>query len=450
MPSEPDRLSASGKPLFFKAEGAGVAAALPPPIRPDRGEAVRVLVRSLTAMQKEALVISARTGSVWRLASDEGAYLDGHDIAPCPLAHFSTGMVSSYMNEILALAKQRGMDLRTITLVLDNYYTMKGSMLAGTMTGGARDVGLEVIPDTDASDDEVRALACDAVAASALNGLMRGARESLFTLSHNGREIAAAKARPVGRPAEPDPVELFDRARPAACDWSTLVRRGGPSPKNEHTSTFAGGSLAEHQDRLLHVRAICRLRHDGVKQIEQHLYNPHGSVFHFLSDEAPGNGGRGFAPDAASYLSAGIGFCFMTQLGRYAKIVKARLDSYGIVQDTHYSLGGASGGTGKAGVADPIETHVHLRSGEDDDVARTCLDMSEQTCFLHAFCRTDLKAHIKVTRQLAVGGGCDQVDLESARAARSAGDKQIEPGKARILEGADHRPNKVIQPKNRV
>ena len=86
----------------------------------------------------------------------------------------------------------------------------------------------------------------------------------------------------------------------------------------------------------------------------------------------------------------------MTQFGRYAKIVKKDLQEYRIIQDTHFSLGGASGGTGKAGTADPIETHVHLVSGEDDEFARTILDMSEQTCFLHAFCKADLKTHVRI------------------------------------------------------
>jgi hypothetical protein len=36
-------------------------------------------------MQKEALIFSQRTRAIWRLASDEGAYLDGDDEAPCPL-----------------------------------------------------------------------------------------------------------------------------------------------------------------------------------------------------------------------------------------------------------------------------------------------------------------------------------------------------------------------------
>ena len=394
-------LKESGKPLFFKVSNPEAIGFAPPAIRPDRGEAVRLCVRSLTVMQKEALVATAGTGAVWRLASDEGSYLAGHDEGPCPLSFLSTGMVSSYMNEILALAKARGITIRDIRLIQDNIYTMKGSASQGTMTGGAKDIELEAQIDADADRETLRALLYDAVAASPLNSLMRGARESLFTLSHNGAEIEPGAAKSIGGAAEPDPGDHFDKAVPAAGDWSGLIVRNGMTPVTEETTTRAGGSLQDQQDRTLHVRVICTLRADGAKQVEQQLFNPHGSIFHYLCDEAPENGGKGLAPDAASYISAGIGFCFMTQFGRYAKIAKKDLKSYRIIQDTHFSLGGASGGTGKPGDADSVETHVYLDTGEDDDFARKVLDMGEQTCFLHAFCRTDLKARIKITELAA-------------------------------------------------
>ncbi|NIO43025.1 MAG: OsmC family peroxiredoxin, partial [Burkholderiales bacterium] len=41
------------------------------------------------------------------------------------------------MNEILALAAQRDITINNITLVQDNFYTMEGSALRGTMVGGA-------------------------------------------------------------------------------------------------------------------------------------------------------------------------------------------------------------------------------------------------------------------------------------------------------------------------
>lgn len=391
-PSNP--LRDCGKPLFFPVATPDVLCLAGPAIM--LGEAVRVRIRSLSLMQKEALATSALSGATWRLASDEGAYLAGLDEAPCPLSFFSTGMVCSFMNEILALARDRNIAIHDIRLTQDNYYTMQGSVRDGTMTGGAGNVDLSVWLDSAANRDSLYRLVTEAVAAAPVNGLLRGSRPGLFTLTHNGRPINTGKALALDKPAPPDKADVFDSAQPARGDWSDLIRRGGLTPRLEHTVTLANDSLAERQDRLLHVRVECALRDDGVKQVTQYLFNPHGSIFHFLCDEAQGNGGSGLAPDAASYLSAGIGFCFMTQFGRYAKIVRKDLRQYGIVQDTHFSPGGASGGTGQAGAVAPVETHVYLQTGEDDDFARTLLDMAEQTCFLHALCKTDLKPRVKL------------------------------------------------------
>ena len=88
-----------GKPYFFEVSSSRDVAIRPP--EPRRGVAVRLWVRSLSEMQKEALVTSTDgDGTVWRLSSDEGPYLNGSDLAPCPLSFLTTGMVSSYMNEI--------------------------------------------------------------------------------------------------------------------------------------------------------------------------------------------------------------------------------------------------------------------------------------------------------------------------------------------------------------
>jgi len=378
------------KPLFFAVANPEELGLAPPANR--RGEAICTWVRSLSVMQKEALVVSSHTGRAWRLASDEGAYLMGQDAAPCPLSFFTVGMVSSFMNELQALAKMRGIKLRDVQLTQDNYYTMTGSALRGTMVGGALPVHLAAEIDSDSDSRVLTSLVPDAVAASPINGLMGPVHASQFTLTHNGRAIEVGRVDSLDRIAETDPGHQFDSSRPAAGNWNDLVSRNGMTPKADETTSTQGSSLADSQDRRLHLQGICVLRNDGVKQIEQRLYNPHGSIFHFLSDE------DGRAPEANAYASAGVGFCFMTQFGRYAKIAKKELAEYRIVQDTHFSLGGASSGTGKPGESDRIETHVYLKTPHDDDLARQVLDMSEQTCFLHAFCRTNLKTSIR-TRQ---------------------------------------------------
>lgn len=153
--------------------------------------------------------------------------------------------------------------------------------------------------------------------------------------------------------------------------------------------------IAPEQHRTLHVRGICTVRPDGVKVIEQHLYNPHGSIFGLLSDETPVHGGGGRAPDANTHISAGFGFCFMTQFGRFATIAGRRLDHYRIVQDTEFA----------AGHADPVETHVYLETPENEAFAREVLDVGERTCFHHELCRTEVPTHVTVaTRRTLVAG----------------------------------------------
>lgn len=384
----------SGTAPFFRVANPDAVGLSPAPLR--HGDALRTWVSALAGFQKEALVLSTRTGAMWRLVSDEGAYLNGHDAAPCPLSFLTVGMISSYMNEIIALAARDGVKLRHLRLIQNNYYTMKGSMMKRTMTGGALPVELEVEIDCDLPDAALNEMLMGAVHASPLNGLMRGVLPSLFTLSRNGAQIATGDAialdHPVvGRPKGVAPI-------PAPIDL-TLIERLGLSPNKAVAKGTAGAatSLTDEQDRTLNPAAICTLREDGIKEIEQHLYSPHGSIFRYLSEEAPPHG-QGRAPDAVSYISAGIAFCFMTQFGRMASMEKLDLSHYAVVQDTHFSLGGASGGTGRAGSADPVETHVHLQTTETDDIARDMLDVSERTCFLHAFCRTDLKTKLKVTR----------------------------------------------------
>ncbi len=379
-------LESCGKPLFFK-----VADSAEPDLGPDSDQTVRVVVQSLTLMQKEALVVSKGGGPTWRLSSDEGAYLMGDDVAPCPLSFVTTGMLASYMNEVLALANERDISIQDIKLTLDNTYTMSGSALRGTMQGGALPVELNAMIDSENDPDSLLQLVKDAVSVSVVNGLLGRALENRFNLVHNGVQVETGRVSSIGNSSEPDFEDRFRLLKPVEGDWDRLVRRAGMSPRSEEKSSQTGSSYADHQERQLHLRGTCTLRADGVKEIEQHLYNPHGSIFHFLSDEQEGR-----APDAEAYISAGIAFCFMTQFGRYAKNVKKDLKEYRITQDIQFTRGSCLGNGVQSGAVEPVETHVYLVTNEEDDFAREMLDMAEQTCFLHALCRTELGTNIHI------------------------------------------------------
>ena len=406
-------LGGDPRPVFFPVDRPAALGLDGPP--PGDGETVRVWARLLAGMQKEAIVHST-AGGAWRLASDEGPYLDGFDAAPCPLGFMTVGMVSSWMNAVLDAARARGLTVRDLVLAQDNRYTMEGSALNGTMAGGALPVELEVRIDADAGDDALREVVAEAVRGASVHDVLRRPHVSRFTLAVNGAEAQLGRAARLEGASAADPAAVFSRIEPADPAGVPVVRLAAVKPV-AGVAGGAGTSLRAEQRRQLHLRAVCRRRPDGVKEIEQQLHSPLGSTFRFLSEEPPAEGGRGAAPSAASYMAAGVAFCFMTQLGRYAAILGKDLHGYRIVQDTRFparaasaavplSVGAASGGSAAAagdravlaGAAGAIETHVYLDTREAVDFARRCLDMGEQTCFLHALYRTPLEPVVATTR----------------------------------------------------
>ena len=173
-------------PLVFKlANSQGL------PLRaPNTGKRMhyRTATRALAGMQKEALVSDGRNGECWRMFCDEGPWLNGTDLAPFPLGFFSAGLAASYQSEFLSHARQANIEVRQLEVMVDNFYTMEGSLLRGTMTGSALPVEVTFAADTNASREEHQRLAHLAVASSPADAFLRNAVDSLFSLSHNGEQ----------------------------------------------------------------------------------------------------------------------------------------------------------------------------------------------------------------------------------------------------------------------
>jgi organic hydroperoxide reductase OsmC/OhrA len=380
-------LGRDARPRFFVVGNATALDLRPPP--PRHAVALRVWARSLAGMQKEALVASSASGAVWRLVSDEGPYLNGFDEAPFPLAFMSAGLGAACFAALAAQARRHDFDPGRLEVTLDSYYTMEGSALRGTMTGAALAPELHVAVSDGAPASLPPRLVTDAIRGSAVDALLAEAHDSRFSLTHNGRQIPAGRVTPLPGPVPADPATLFDRL--TSGDSATA---GAPIRKTRPATSHGGdggqgSSLRSEQKRQLHVRASCGLRSDGLTRIGISLFSPSGSSFELLSEE-PAAGIPARAPDAATLMAAGIAFCFMTQLGRYATITKRPLSGYRVVQDTHLSAMVAAAGADRGGRADAVETHVFVDSADGDEFARELVDMGEQTCFLHALCRTAL------------------------------------------------------------
>ena len=153
-----------------------------------------------------------------------------------------------------------------------------------------------------------------------------------------------------------------------------MARRIAEDPPAQ--PTLEGGK------KLLHLRTTCRVEADGTYRCLREQFAQTSSSWEFHVDD-----GGDRAPDSVSHFAIGVAFCYMTQIGRFAHMAKHPLTAYRVVQDMHFTKGGASDGTGAGGTADPVETHVYMDSDADDATAQDIARVAERTCFLHALCR---------------------------------------------------------------
>jgi uncharacterized OsmC-like protein len=362
-------------------------ASLPQGFRPTTPDGLRTSARALTGMQKEAVVAGA-SGPAWRMVCDEGPYLNGTDLAPFPLGFFCAGMASSYCAALLQLLQSQNIPFRKLKLLQDNRYSMEGSALAGTMRGSALPVQLQLVIDSPLRSSELQLLLETAMAHSPAAALLRSAQASAFSLQHNGTVLDLQTVKSINAASPPCP-DGFDQLQPQS-GWradDALIYKLRSAEVLQGVSGGAGSSLTAEQKRVLHMQGDCSVRDDGLIEVVVELFQPLGSTFRFLVDPA---GER--APAPMAYLSAGIAFCYLTQIGRYTAIRKLPLQDYRIVQDTCFSMPGPS--REKADFA-PVCTHVYLDSSQTDDYACQVLGMGEQTCFLHAACRQSVPVELQ-------------------------------------------------------
>lgn len=376
-----------GYPLVYKA---GINASRPPGLDQEEGcVAIRAEMRALAGMQKEALIYCSPSRTIWRMVSDEGPYLNGTDLAPFPLAFYTTGMVLSFTDELLERAEAAGVNIKRLAVMQDNRYTMQGSAIQGDMIGGALPVEIAVEIEADASGEEIRQIVSGAEAASPAQVYMKKRLANTFALGHNGTELAVVDVHPSLKKLHAEPTARLDAARPLSADTylEDIIVKLEAAKTVFGVEGGAGSSLQATQKRTLHVRGVCTLRDDGLKEVEVQLFKPLGSTFRFIGDDS----GRERAPSSLAYLAAGVGFCFMTQIGRYAHIVKHDLRAYSIVQDTLYKSGSDAAG------AKPVDTHVHLDMKAPGEAAQRTVTMSERTCFLHAAMRGSTRTQVNAT-----------------------------------------------------
>lgn len=386
-----DTIDGSGYPLGFKTRQgsarAGVLGAAP------ARDVFVAEARALTTYQKEAVVAEGTQGSSWRLTTDEGKHIKGTDLAPFPLGFYNAALHADLYNRLLAIAAVRGIVLDDVSIRLQNFYALDGSFTRGDAIGRSFPAVVLVRLKADVSAADAQDLVAAALRASPVMASMRTALTNTFAIYVNGRRRVVTTLPNSDSPDATDPYMTYTRP-PAPLS-------GGTGPQDlpdliEKTGAVEAGDIVDVSDGS--IRKVRRtitgesrlLDPAGVTATDTWLEVPGVSHFTLRTDErsgigdGPGSAGGDQGPSGLALLSAGIVFCYMTQLTRYIENQHFDIRGVRLVQYTPYALTGSAADGTLTGIVEPVDTHLFLSGDAGDEEHEKLMTIAAKTCYLHA------------------------------------------------------------------
>jgi uncharacterized OsmC-like protein len=376
-----DTIDMHGDPLAFKLrQGRGRS-----PLLGAGRDVITVEARQMAGHQKEAVVTEGADSSAWRLTSDEGKHLRGTDLAPFPLGFFNAGMQSDLCGRIRALAASRNITLDGVEIRVANHYWLTGSFIHGTGEGHAEAPDIDVRVASSAATEVIKALVAAAMDASPAIAFLRAQlTNNTFALYINGRRrqvegVANSLSGDAGDPYRiyaHAPRPLDRGARRALIERTGHVEPGTVEPASATvTNKLIRNVLGEGKST----------GRDGVYETDTWLGMPGTSHFKLVSDE----GDADAAPCGLALLSAGIAFCYMTQLARYIENMKMNIHGVRLVQFNRYVAGAHA-------VAEPVDTHLLLNGEAPEETHAQLLTIAARTCYLHAASKAPTEPNLRI------------------------------------------------------
>lgn len=374
-----DSILRYGDPLGFRIKSG---ASRPDAVSGSGHGRFTVEARAADAQQKEGVLTEGEEGSIWRLTADEGAAMNGHDIAPFPLGYLIAGVAGDLFNRLEAAGRRRGIDLAEIGIAMAHTFGSSGSFILSTATASSEAVEIDVALSGPISQADAKALLADASNASpAIAFLREPIRHSTFGLYINGRRRLAL-GKPTSQAADvADPFMTYRRSpRPTGEVVDVpILQKPGIAETGETPQVPLGSS----GKRLFTIAGRGAGIGKGRFMTETWIARPGMSHFRILSDESAADA----APSALGLLSTGIAFCFLTQLHRYVEAQKLAIQSPRVVQQTDFTAGPAAR-------ADSLDTHLFLNGEAPDDMHENLLNMAARTCFMHAAAAASIEPRV--------------------------------------------------------
>lgn len=336
-------------------------------------ETFKVEARQMFRHQKEARLTEGDQGPAWRLTSDEGLHLNGTDLAPFPLGFFNAGIQGEIIHAIVSTAKTYGVDIERVNVKLVNHYWLTGSFVLGTGEGHADPSEIDIEIQSQAPQAQVAALLRAALDKTVALAFFKKPLLNTFAIYLNGSRRKALGLH--NSPALPvaDPFMVHSKApRPLAASDSARIIEKLPTEVDGELLAAPSGTTSKIVRDVFGFSEWVKGQHFSTAA--SWLGVPGTTHFAHRMDV----GGAGHFPTGLGMLSAGIAFCFITQLSRYIENMKMAVDGIRLVQFSPYAM------ERQGARALPLDTHLFLNGSATEEVCTKLLSISEKTCYLHA------------------------------------------------------------------
>lgn len=140
--------------------------------------------------------------------------------------------------------------------------------------------------------------------------------------------------------------------------------------------------LRDRHDRSVVLTADAKPLQNQMKLARVDMVEPSSDPVSLVCDEGGYLGGDGSAPAPLVYFTASIAFCMLTQIGRYAKIMRLQLDHVRLRVTTRFHIEGSVKEDTLRGAPLDFEFDVEIDSPEDQEKVQRLLRTSEASCYV--------------------------------------------------------------------
>jgi uncharacterized OsmC-like protein len=378
-------LEASSFPTAFPFAERSASQSLP--YGHPGAEEYRCEVFGINHFQKEGLVREASTGRTWRLTADEGSYLRGTDLAPAPLSHWGAGIHGDVVLTIASSARAQGLELRKLSVVVQQGFASKGSLAKGEAVGLVFNLSCQVEMDIDCDRNTASNLVKQALLASPVMNAMVTAREGTFALYLNNQRTPHSGLLD-SKNSQTNPLTVHSGTFQPTNEsvWPIIVtRRPGMGDKGFVLEDDSANSVSWYVQAEGELDVGTGLVHTTVNFPKTGA----NSRWSLVSD-----GTGQMAPSPRAYFSIGTAFCYHTQFCRYIDFRRLSVGPTVLVQSSAFSVDD-TGGSLRAS-ASAFDTHVFL-NGDIDVAAVTPLPkVAANTCYAHRALETAIEMSVDV------------------------------------------------------